>query len=191
MPLSILGQVLCVDRHRQRWAKDGGVAPPIVTETHEKLLPVGEGAGPFLVTTSRGLLIPTRTSKEGLVRSAFCERSLEEETQILQDLYANLRDASPSRCTSVQMAASRLNGPVKAIVMSYKTLPDVFDVPPDQFKEQQSYVTTIDEVPIFSADLPHQCALVFGALAGLYTRSGDYVSLLIWQAGRNIVAVSP
>lgn len=191
--LSVLSQILRVDRQRQRSDPRGGFSTPLMHE--EEIEPEGV---PVLVTNTRGMFILGKASAEHVIRCAFFECPVEEEGQLVQALHKALVQLSASqkwavRCTSVQEAVSRLQAAglePKSAILPYTSLPSVLGVDPEKVPTQ-GYITTLDGVRMFTSPLPDKTALVFGApmLSGVYTRVGDYVAVAILRADRAVMVV--
>ena len=204
---TVLGRLLVPERHNMRMpekleasVRSGVSSRPILNE-----LEVQEDVGPLLVTNAARRFVPTkRSAVRGVARYGFSEVPLEEEPQLVIELYMTLLDFSlrnhwANRCNSVSEAVTRLRGAGLTptfLVVPESVLPDICDASFDpewaaQMMKAQGYVATVDNMQVMTADLPPGAALVCldPKLTGLYTRVGDYLGIMIQRADRAIMVV--
>lgn len=207
MPVSILGRFLVSERRNMRMpekleasVRSGVSSRPILNE-----IPIEEDAGPLLVTNASGQFVPTVRSKtRGVARYAFSEIPVEEESQLIAELYMTLLEASlakrwRNRCNSVAEAVDRLRESTLEptyLIVPEEALPEICgpDYDPamvDHLMMTQGFVSVVDEIRILPANLPSNGALVTTApaLVGLYTRVGDYLGVMLQRVDRTVMVV--
>lgn len=195
MGFRALERMLLADRVKAR-AANVGMSIPALEER-----PLSVEDGPFLATNMRRAFLPTRLSAAGTVRFGFSRVPPEEDDQILLALHQTLAAQSTAPpCGSIPEALKRLTGhklDPRSLVLPVSWIPEICgpDMTPEQAREamgKQGYVTKIDDIQVLVADLPPERALVAAApaLVGVYTRTSDYLGILILRANRGIVAVT-
>jgi hypothetical protein len=204
---TVLGRLFVPERRNMRMPeklqasiRSGVSSRPALNE-----LEVPDDVEPLLSTNAARQFVQTRRSSvRGTARYGFSEVPVDEEEQLVIELYMSLLDFSlknqwGNRCNSVTEAVTRLRGlglEPALLVVPESVLPDICgpDFDPkwaSQMMKAQGYVATVDDMQVMTADLPPGAALVstHPEFAGLYTRVGDYLGLMIQRADRAIMVV--
>jgi len=204
---TVLGRLFVPERRNMRTPeklqasiRSGVSARPALNE-----LEVPEDVEPLIVTNAARQFVPTRRSvTRGVARYGFSEVPVEEEEQLVIELYMSLLDYSlrnrwGNRCNSVTEAVARLRRSElepALLVVPESVLPDICgpDFDPTwaaQMMKAQGYVATVDNMQVMTADLPAGAALVstHPESSGLYTRVGDYLGIMIQRADRAFMVV--
>ena len=168
MKISALRQLFSVETHRQK-ADNVGFSVPVLSEIEVGL---NSGLDPLLATNMRGTFLRTRVSREGCVRFAFSECLLENEDKLLVELVNILSTVGAP--ASLEEAESTMK--------QHGVIPKMFVSPVE------------DSNPNFKC---LQCSeLEVGLLAaapdknGLYTRVGNHVGVLVYNADTTFSLVS-
>jgi len=198
MAFTALERLFATERLRQRAAPQGGFAVPAM---HERA--ATDSDGPFLATNMRAAFLPTRTSREGIVRYGFSLVPVGTDDRLLGELYRTLlsfpASDAPPRCTSVQQAIARLHShgmtPRTLLIPSSalaEIVPGLSVEVAEESMRTKSEVAVVGDLTILLADLPDGAALVAAApaLVGVYTRVGDYLGVLVQQSTKTVVAVA-
>jgi hypothetical protein len=176
-PLSVLSQLFVTERHRQRTNSSVAVAGFSVPALSE--LEAAEGIEPLLASNMRHGFLPTRVSSQGLVRYGFSECSVEQEEALLGVLYQALRREAVKggwgTVGTVSEACERMRG--RGLEPAVVIQPEPKD----------------DTLPVFSGPLPEGSSLVVAKpeAAGVYTRVGGYVGILVYRIDSAFVVVEP
>lgn len=191
MSYGALERFLAPTRHRSRAAVGVGSAVPLMVE-----IPVERSCTHFLVTDTRGRIIPTRATKDGMVRVGMSTAPIGEETSILEQVVQDL----PTRFSTWEKAVNYLatqGHQARSIVMSEADYASAFEegvlpVSLDEAKSSMSmrgYVSVTNDVQLLLASLPKGAGLVaeLPAMAGVYLRVGDFLGVLVQTNG--VVAV--
>jgi len=204
---TVLGRLFVPDRRNMRIPekleasiRSGVSSKPVLNE-----LEVQEDVEPLIVTNvSRHFVATRRSAVRGTARYGFSEIPIDEEDNFVVELYMSLLDFSlknqwRNRCNTVMEAISRFRGsdlePVFFVVPE-AVLPEICgsDFDPGwaaQMMKAQGYVATVDNMQVMTADLPPGAALVstHSEVAGLYTRVGDYLGIMVQRADRAFMVV--
>lgn len=198
MAFTALERLLATERVRQRAARQGGFSIPALGERA-----ADSTDGPFFVTNMRGTFLPTRPSREGVVRYGFSLVPVGHDDALLVELHRSLSSRSnwAGRCTNVQEAIHRLqaNGmEPHTIIASPTLLAEItpgLDVSLDAAwarMRAQSEVAVVSGVTVLLADLPARAGFVAAmpALVGSYTRTGDHLGVVIQRADQALMVVT-
>jgi len=194
MPGTVLERLFTTERKRQRIAPDGSLATPTI---HERDVTVD--GSPFLVTNARGTFVLTRRRSDGVGRSGFSPCSITGERVLLAELYRMLgamgrEHGWNNTAPTIAEARARLAEP-RQVVVSDALLQEVGggelsaeDI--GRLMTTQGYVIETDGLRVLAGGLPAG-AMVLGspATTGFYTRSGDWLSIMVLRADRSIVLV--
>ncbi len=198
MGVTIFAHLLVTERYRQRAARSSGFAIPALQEID---LPAGASVSPVLATNMRGKFLPTRCSSDHRIRYGFSNCSLEEEPLLLRELHSTLSTLSTkekwgNRCSSRPEAIQKMlaNGlQPKTLLLPEEQLPEGSKV--EEAREQMRLyghaAIDVDGMKVLLAPLPSGTSMVVAAPseAGLYTRVGNYLGLLITRVDRSIMLV--
>ena len=198
MAFTALERLLATERVRQRAARQGGFSLPALGERA-----AAPTDGPFFVTNMRGTFLPTRPSREGIVRYGFSPVPVGQDDLLLVELNRVLssRPNWSGRCTNVQEAIHRLqaNGmEPHAIVASPKLLVEItpgLDVSLDDAwaaMRARSEVAVVSGVTVLLANLPERAGFVAAmpALVGSYVRTGDHLGVVLQRADQALMVVT-
>lgn len=188
-----LERLLQTERFRQRAARLGGFAIPAMN-----VVPLTADAAPLLATNMKGTFLPTRLSREGTARYGFSHVPVGTDDTLLRELHRILAGQS-NRCKTITEALQRLQGngfEPKTLVVGEGLLSEVVPrlTPTEAWAAMQakSEVGSVDGLTILLADLPGKAALVatLPNLVGYYTRTGDYLGVLIRQFHQTVMVVT-
>lgn len=197
MGFTALERMFVPERFRQR-AANIGFSIPALQEVQ-----VQGDAGPMLASNMRGKFVQVQASSAGTVRYGFSECTIEEEDDLLCELYQSLkvisvREEWGNRCRAVDQAIKRLTEQgitPKSVVVSGRFLGDVLDgcdlETAQRRMDMQGFVAMVDGMQILLGDLPDGGALVAAdpQHIGCYTRVGDHLGLLAQRVDRAIMVV--
>lgn len=159
---------------------NGDFALPGMQEISE----AGEVRNVF-VTTTRGEWVPTRKSREGILRYGFCECPVGAEDLLLAKLCRTL-DGVAARVSSVKEAAAHLErGGLQATSL---VLPEALV---ERVCGENAVQGKVEGLNILVAAIPDGLALVTAhpAFVGSATRIGDHFGVMILNADRTLVLV--
>lgn len=189
MPATVLERLFLTERQRQRMARDGSLATPVL---HEQEVP--KDADPLLATSARSTFIRTRQGSDGVVRSGFSCVPLDREGELLAELYRVLKGMGwDNRFASVAEAKSEMAEP-KLLVVSDAHLQEIGGglsaEDTQKLMATRGYIVEVGGLKVLAGGLPAG-AMVVGppSQVGVYTRTGDYLSILVQRANRSILLV--
>lgn len=185
MPFSVLSHVLHVERHRQRItrsAMSAGFATPALGEIQLS----GSDEPALLATNMRGTFLPTRKSRDGIVRYGFSTCPVGEEGVLATELARVLWEGGPEegwgiRCSAVATAIEAFRGKglePRTLVVSSQLAREVLgqETPPPE-----GLAGIVDKMQVLVTGLPENVALVAlpPARAGFCVRVGDSMGMLV------------
>lgn len=196
---TVLERLLIPERlpRRADESTGAGFAIPALQER-----PLSAEAEPLLASNMRQTFVPTLVSrKRGVARYAMCECSPADEWFLLHEMIRVIQETSKqqgwvNRCPTLAEAAVSMRQQgfePRTVAVPYSFLEGLGldSAEADDLMRVQGYVTLVDKVQVLAGPLPSEKALVAAApvLAGYYTRSDDYLGLLLTRANRAFYVV--
>ncbi len=201
MRVSALERILLTDRVPRRATMYGDFARAML---HERAVSTEDG--PYLVSNARGTFVQTRRRPDGTIWAGFSEVPLGTEAKFTRELFSALWRLSAAsgwnnRCTSLSEAVSQMQSfglEPRSVVVPTTLLKEVCGEElhandAEKLMLGQGYVAKVGEVRVQAADLLDGAAMVLASpsLLGTYTRSDEYLALMLFRVDRAVVLVGP
>lgn len=197
MKLSILERVLTPQRTERRMIGVGEYIPPVAAQVS-----CTADTGPWLSTSSKGVLTPTRNRGDHVLQ-AFFECHLEEEDDLLGEWFNQMSahsetlgwsNRAPTPAAGVK-AMLGMGVQPKFLLMPFEDMNlDMSEEDADKVSLSKGCVVETEGLKVISARhaLPSGCAMLFAdrAETGHYTRVADFLAVTLCRADRSVLLVS-